>query len=685
MDTTQLMKMNFFRVNAELKQKDKICWTCSKTTQLKKEYATYENCYVCKADNKCKWGQDGPFCIYTCHVCGLKYVTPRLNDQELNNLYNAPDRRWQINIKEYYEPTLEFRMKSIYPDRIKLIENKLKSKGKILDFGCNVGGFLKVAKDTGWDVYGIEVNKYAASQAIKRLSSPDKIHCGDLTDLNVPKNFFDVITLWDVIEHLTNPNEILQSCYHFLSDDGIIVIDCPNSDSFEFNYLHDKSVGVSGDIHLSYFNQESIQFLLKQNNFEIIDFSTFGLDIAHIIREYRIENEDHSYKLLQNLQEHLQNVIDSAGQGCYLRVIAKKNTTTPYVPVNKGQQCLDTPEREERFNKNRALGNEKAYQINRKQWEFNPKNKIIPLYPLHVDIETSSVCNLNCPMCYTRTETFKKNVEKGFMDEFLFKKLVDECVQGKVYSIRLSLRGEAFLHPQIIEFIEYAKKKGIQEVSSLTNGSMLTPDFSEKLVRSGIDWITVSIDGVDEMYESIRKPMRFKQIVSYLTELNNIKRKNKLKKPVIKIQGIWPAVSRNPEKYLQIFTPISDVIYVNSLIDFLHKDVSQSKVEFENNFSCPQLYQRLVITSNGMTRLCANDSGQEMFIGDANTQSIFELWHSDQIKNARNSHANFTAMKDIPICSKCHLPRKTESEEINIAGRTLFIKKYTGRSQIIGC
>ena len=684
MDTSQIQKIDFFKKNHLLKQDDRKKWTCPRSNQLKNEYATYENCYVCNSDNKCKWGQDGPFSIYTCNVCGLKYVTPRLNDQELNDLYNAPDRRWQINIREYYEPTLQFRMKSMYPKRVQLIEKTLQRKGNILDFGCNVGGFLKVAQDSGWDVYGIEINSSAAKKAMERLSSTKKIYCGDIDNLYIPPNSFDVITMWDVIEHLQNPNKVLQFCKTLLKDNGIIVIDAPNSDSFEFEYLHDKSVGVGGDIHLSYFNQKSMNYLLSRNFFEIINISTFGLDIAHIIREYRIDNNDNSYKLLQDLQEQLQNTIDAAEKGCYLRVIAKKSANQHFGLINKGQQCLDTPEREKRFNRNRGRGNEKAYHINRKQWEDNPKHKVIPLYPLHVDIETSSVCNLHCPMCYTQTEAFKKNVEKGFMDEFLFKKLIDECVQGNVYSIRLSLRGEAFLHPQIIEFIKYAKKKGIQEVSSLTNGSMLTKDFSEQLVRSGIDWITVSIDGVDGMYESIRKPMKFKQIVSSLKELNNIKRKNKLKKPVIKIQGIWPAVSLNPEKYLQILTPISDVIYVNSLIDFLHKDVGQSNVEFEDNFSCPQLYQRLVITSNGMTRLCANDSGQEMFIGDANTQSIFELWHSDQMNQARNSHANHTAMRDISICSKCHLPRKTESEAINISGRTFYIKKYTGRSQIIG-
>ena len=98
-------------------------------------------------------------------------------------------------------------------------------------------------------------------------------------------------------------------------------------------------------------------------------------------------------------------------------------------------------------------------------------------------------------MCYTRTEDFKTRVNQQFMSFELFKKIIDECVNYHVYSIRLSLRGESFIHPDIIPMIMYAQEKGIKEISSLTNGLALYPELFEQALDAGLTWLTISIDG----------------------------------------------------------------------------------------------------------------------------------------------------------------------------------------------
>lgn len=122
------------------------------------------------------------------------------------------------------------------------------------------------------------------------------------------------------------------------------------------------------------------------------------------------------------------------------------------------------------------------------------------------------MCNLKCPMCYTITDEFKEKVNAKLVDFELYKKIIDE-ISGKVPALRLSLRGESTLHPKFIECIKYAKDKGIKEISTLTNGSKLDLDFFEKIVNAGIDWITISVDGLNEEYEKIRKPLKFKDIL----------------------------------------------------------------------------------------------------------------------------------------------------------------------------
>ena len=90
------------------------------------------------------------------------------------------------------------------------------------------------------------------------------------------------------------------------------------------------------------------------------------------------------------------------------------------------------------------------------------------------------------------------------------------------------------------------------------------------------------------------------------------------------------AISENPEEYYNIFNPIVDQVASNPLIDYLIRDTD---IIYEENFTCPQLWERLVIGSDGRALLCSNDEFSEHIIGDANTESIFEIWHGKKMTN----------------------------------------------------
>ena len=94
-----------------------------------------------------------------------------------------------------------------------------------------------------------------------------------------------------------------------------------------------------------------------------------------------------------------------------------------------------------KFDLHRGQGHLFSYIKNRLSWHLFPRVHHVSKFPPHVDIELSSLCNLNCPMCYTTTDEFKKQVNQKSMDFELFKKIIDECKKYKLYSIRLSFRG----------------------------------------------------------------------------------------------------------------------------------------------------------------------------------------------------------------------------------------------------
>ncbi|AVM75586.1 radical SAM/SPASM domain-containing protein [Magnetospirillum gryphiswaldense] len=345
-------------------------------------------------------------------------------------------------------------------------------------------------------------------------------------------------------------------------------------------------------------------------------------------------------------------------------------TTTP---INKGQFTLETPERAHAFECNRGAGVEADYAENRRLWTQLAQGQVVSDMPLHVDLELASVCNLRCPMCYTISDDFRKHVNATIMDGALFRRLIDECAAGGVYSIRLSFRGEAFLHPDIVELTRYAKQAGIREVSTLTNGARMDVAMFGEMMEAGLDWVTFSIDGIGKTYEEIRRPNKFDDMVAKLTAFAAIKRRAGRVKPVVKVQSILPAIEANPQEFYDIFAPISDMVSANPLIDFLQDKRALPKIP---DFSCPQIYQRLVIGADGLAMMCSNDEKGEFIVGDANKQSLRAIWHGPEMMRARDVHRRHCGAAELEPCAKCYLPLEVRDETVVLDGRVVTAQKY---------
>ena len=113
------------------------------------------------------------------------------------------------------------------------------------------------------------------------------------------------------------------------------------------------------------------------------------------------------------------------------------------------------------------------------------------LGPLCVDIELAAICDLACPHCFREYILTPDKI----MNFNLYKKIIDQIKVLDVPSIKLNWRGEPLLNSKIDKYIEYAKSKGILEVSINTNATHLDKEMSEKLIKSGLDLIIYSFDG----------------------------------------------------------------------------------------------------------------------------------------------------------------------------------------------
>ena len=376
--------------------------------------------------------------------------------------------------------------------------------------------------------------------------------------------------------------------------------------------------------------------------------------------------------------------LTSPGRGIpvHVRTTQTRVLGEQVIPINKGHFDLDTPDRIDEFHA-RLGRNWDQYEEYRHSWFHYPSKQIVRDYPILVDVELASSCNLKCPMCYTTTDHFKETVKRKIMKWDLYTQVIDE-VADHIFALRLSWRGESTLHPKFVDAVRYAKDKGIREVSFLTNGYKLDIGYFKQLHEAGADWITVSFDGIGEEYNRIRAPLVYEEMLDKLRCIQDYKETNNIEKPVIKIQGIWPSIRDDPEGFYRTLADVSDLVAFNPLIDYLDNDKPED-ILYEENFSCPQIYQRLFVSSTGDAIMCNSDEYGEEIIGNVHEESIHEIWHGEKLQRIRDLHAERDGFMKVPVCTRCFYPRLTQvTETAVVMGRQINIENYVNRVQTVG-
>lgn len=291
----------------------------------------------------------------------------------------------------------------------------------------------------------------------------------------------------------------------------------------------------------------------------------------------------------------------------------------------------------------------------RKQWEINPKDKIVSDFPLHLDIETTGRCNLMCKHCFR----FSRRTNVGDMDFELFKKIIDEGKKHNLFAVNLSWMGEPFLHPEIINMINYTKLNGIIDTIINTNGTLLNKEMSEKILNDGnVDTIIFSMDSITkETYNRVKFGSDFDLVNRNINYLIESKEEKGLGKPNIIVQMID---DKQTHEELMAF-----IHYWRTKADKVRIAIYQSPdgrpnddMRIENPpeviFPCPQLWQRLIIAWDGTVYPCLGDNACREPLGNVKEDSIHNIWHSERLNLLREKHTNFKA-DNIDICLHCDL------------------------------
>ncbi len=198
--------------------------------------------------------------IVQCQQCGLVYTDPRPDGKDILETYQAVEDPLYIEEREGRVLTFEHHLKPL--ERL-----TGEPDGRpLLDVGAYTGVFVEIAKDHGWDAWGLEPSSWAVREARSR-----GLHMvqGTLETADLPDNAFDVVTLWDVIEHLTDPREALIQARRVLSSDGLLVVHTIDIDSL-FARLMGPHWPWLMEMHIYYFSRRTLRMMLEQCGFQVL-------------------------------------------------------------------------------------------------------------------------------------------------------------------------------------------------------------------------------------------------------------------------------------------------------------------------------------------------------------------------------------------------------------------------------
>ncbi|MFC1935244.1 class I SAM-dependent methyltransferase [Chloroflexota bacterium] len=275
-------------------------------TSLQDEFE-HVRCNVCGADDTRLLLTELGLTIVKCRRCSLIYVNPRLTGEsrtryykdllgvrsnEVSSLLPESDMAYAAAIAACYAKT-DYHAMNKYAfavhRQILLQISEIVPRGRFLDIGCGWGYLLKRAREEfGYEVYGLEPSNKLA-EACRNQRGLKEVFQGTLEEAEYPPDYFDVVTLSDVLEHLPDPTKALAKISDMLRPGGVVFIKVPNANYLELKTLvlaktgFARRLGIMGPaglmnprVHLYNFSQRSLGQLLSKHGFEPKKFLSFG-------------------------------------------------------------------------------------------------------------------------------------------------------------------------------------------------------------------------------------------------------------------------------------------------------------------------------------------------------------------------------------------------------------------------
>ncbi|MBI3378779.1 MAG: radical SAM protein [Nitrospirae bacterium] len=321
---------------------------------------------------------------------------------------------------------------------------------------------------------------------------------------------------------------------------------------------------------------------------------------------------------------------------------------------------------------------------------------VTPEYPSEVYIEITNNCNLNCVMCPRR----HLNRKLGDMNFDLFKKCIDEISQFNPQpSVLLTFLGEPLMHKKVLDMVRYSKGKGLN-ASLISNGCLLNKEIADALIEMQLDRITFSIDAVTQgTYDKIRINSDFNRVQENINYLIDKKKKLNAQFPIIQTSMVIQEENQSEyEDFIDTWIDKVDQVYFQRVFEDREGGIGRQisardafQLDKGKKKPCYYLWQLMVVYCDGQVTTCPPDDFGILTMGDVTTQSLYDIWHSEQYNRLRRKHIR-NDIKDKKPCLGCDYWRGyvLKSEKVNFRGRSLVKSEnslciaYTKRKRSYG-
>jgi 2-polyprenyl-3-methyl-5-hydroxy-6-metoxy-1,4-benzoquinol methylase len=284
-----------------------------------------ESCPVCNASVflpfiECKdyTVSKESFQINSCSSCGFKFTNPRPDDSVLSNYYKSEEYISHSNTsKGIISKLYKFVRNRTLRQKLNML-NGYVSRGTILDYGCGTGMFLKTCQEDGWKAFGMEpddgARKIASEQGLNVFSDKERLQT------YITNQTFDAITLWHVLEHVTDLSNTLSFFKRKLNTGGVLIIAVPNHTSYDAKCYGEFWAAYDVPRHIYHFEPSTMQKLLSSFGFKLQEMRPMKFDsfyVSMLSEKYKTGSINYFKAFITGLKSNL----NAKSPGMYSSVI----------------------------------------------------------------------------------------------------------------------------------------------------------------------------------------------------------------------------------------------------------------------------------------------------------------------------------------------------------------------------